>query len=113
MRSNFTRVVRDQAYRRANGACQKCLRPVFKGEYHVDHIIADSIGGKATLANAQILCNECHNWKTRKADVPRIAKTKRQKRKHDGTWRASRHPVPGSRLSKWRKPLRGKAELRP
>lgn len=112
MRAEFSDWIRLRAYESAAGLCQTCGKHVGKGDYHVDHIIPDGIGGKPTIANAQILCNDCHNEKTRKQDVPRIAKTKRQQRKHLGTWRASRRPVPGSKRSRWRRPLRGPAEPR-
>lgn len=114
MRSEFAFSVRDFTWKRAMGRCQDCGRgPLAKGQYQFDHIIPDWLGGSSSAWNCKLLCRRCHNKKTSRQDIPRIAKTKRQKRKHEGTWRASRKPVPGSRNSKWKKPLRGKAELRP
>ena len=107
----FSENVRVAAFVRCGGACQGegCGRKLRSGSYQYDHVIPVSIGGKSDLANCQVLCRRCHNDKTAKHDTPRAAKTKRQKAKHEGTFRPSRHPVPGSRSTTWKKPLRGPA----
>jgi 5-methylcytosine-specific restriction endonuclease McrA len=48
-----------------------------RGNIFYDHIIPDGLGGEPTLDNCQVLCKSCHNLKTAKTDVPRIAKAKR------------------------------------
>jgi len=110
MRQEFSRKTRAEAFLRAGGICETkgCARKA----YHCDHIIPDSIGGKNDLANAQILCRDCHAEKTNRIDIPRAAKTKRQARKHNGTWRLSRNPMPGSRRSRWRRKISGEVVLR-
>jgi len=40
-----------------------------------DHIIPASLGGEATLANAQLLCANCHRWKTAIEPTSRSGKT--------------------------------------
>ena len=77
MRQNFSKSVKRQAHTRAEGKCEGCGLRLKRGEGHVDHIIADGLGGEPTLENAQVLCRPCHDEKTRKRDVPAIAKTKR------------------------------------
>jgi 5-methylcytosine-specific restriction endonuclease McrA len=105
----FPKLVRYVAFWRCSGNCQNCSKELYPGSYQYDHIIPVSIGGKSDLANCQVLCRQCHNDKTANLDTPRAAKTKRQKAKHEGAFRASRHPVPGSRSTQWKKPLRGPA----
>jgi 5-methylcytosine-specific restriction endonuclease McrA len=55
--------------------CEHCGGVAKK--YQIDHIIPDSIGGEATLENAQLLCEVCYGEKNPK-DTTRAAKTKRQ-----------------------------------
>lgn len=82
-RREFSNYVKAQAALRANGRCEKCTARL-TGVYHYDHIIPDAMGGEPSLENCALLCKACHDDKTHKADVPRIAKTKRQGRKHAG-----------------------------
>lgn len=77
-RNEFTDKVKRQAYKRAEGKCQKCgilFDSKIKPEY--DHIIMDALSGDNSLANCQVLCKKCHSEKTHKKDIPAIAKTKR------------------------------------
>jgi 5-methylcytosine-specific restriction endonuclease McrA len=108
----FSEGVRNAVFMRAGGQCEHCKKKLRRGSYQFDHVVPISIGGPSTVANCEVLCRECHNDKTNKIDTPRAAKTKRQKAKHEGTFRPTRNPVPGSRRSRWRKPLRGRTELR-
>jgi hypothetical protein len=69
-------------------------RAVIKGRNcHVDHIIADALKSdadkqrKLTAADGQLLCLDCHNEKTRKSDVPAIAKARRREAKDKGVKR--------------------------
>ena len=107
--SFFSEDVRLAAFMRCGGLCESCGRKLRPGSYQYDHVVPVSIGGPSTAANCQVLCRQCHNDKTAKLDTPRAAKTKRQKAKHEGSFRPSRHPVPGSRATPWKKPLRGPA----
>lgn len=82
-RREFSNYVKAQAALRANGRCEKCTARLV-GPYHFDHIVPDAMGGEPTLENCALLCKACHSAKTTKSDIPRIAKTKRQQRKHMG-----------------------------
>ena len=64
-RIEFSAKVRDQAAQRAASKCQSCKcdpgKPV-----EFDHILPAALGGKATLANCQVLCGACHKEKPAK-----------------------------------------------
>lgn len=105
MRQEFHPKVMIAAWDRANGCCQLCgtgikLRP---GDIFYDHIIPDAMGGAPSLDNCQVLCRNHHDAKTFKEDVPRIAKTKRLKRRAAGIKKQGRK-IP-ARANPW--PPRG------
>jgi 5-methylcytosine-specific restriction protein A len=85
MRTEFSKQVKRQALKRAGGKCEgeKC-GVLFGVKFHFDHDIADGLGGEASLENCRVLCHPCHHEKTRKHDVPLIAKVKRISDKHLG-----------------------------
>lgn len=89
MRQNFSKSIKRQAHARAEGKCEGCGLRLKRGEGHVDHVIADGLGGEPTLENAQVLCRPCHDEKTRKRDMPAIAKTKRIQDRELGIRKAS------------------------
>jgi 5-methylcytosine-specific restriction protein A len=78
-RREFSKIVKREAFARANGFCEgkDCGAKLSIGKYHYDHRIPDALGGEPELWNCEVLCVPCHNAKTRKTDVPAIAKTKR------------------------------------
>ena len=89
-RTEFKKSVQREAIERAAGFCQgllpsgeRCPCELRPGRYQVDHILPDWLGGKPTLANAQVLCTDCHKAKTAR-DVARICKAKRQSDAHQG-----------------------------
>lgn len=84
MRSEFKKQTKRDAFLRANGACEGCGARLSVGKFHYDHDIADGLGGDNSLQNCVVLCHVCHGEKTRKHDVPRIAKMKRIRDKHNG-----------------------------
>lgn len=100
-RKDFSALVKKQARERANYTCQYpgCENSAFE----VDHIIPEGLGGKSTLANAQILCAEHHAMKTAQ-DVKDMAKADRQggrsgqhaRRKKNGSkfWKPAGHVSP-------------------
>lgn len=99
MRSEFTAKVKDAAWERADGKCEGCGIRLHRGRIHYDHIIADGLGGSNDLDNCAVLCGgpgSCHDAKTRKQDVPAIAKAKRRKRHAAGI----RKP---RTITRWRK----------
>jgi 5-methylcytosine-specific restriction enzyme A len=85
MRREFPKSVKRESLRRAAGKCEAVNCGALYGvKFHFDHIIADGLGGEPTLDNCAVLCHVCHNEKTRKHDVPLIAKTKRISNKYLG-----------------------------
>lgn len=106
MRREIPARVKVAAYERCKGACECCGGPLHVGKFHYDHIIPDALGGSPDLENVQVLCRPCHDAKTHGEDVPRIAKARRQQRRHIGA-ETSRHPLPGGRKSRWKKKLNG------
>lgn len=87
MRREFPKPVKREALRRADGKCEgENCGALFGVKFHFDHDIADGLGGEPTLENCKVLCHACHNEKTRKHDVPLIAKVKRISDKHNGIY---------------------------
>lgn len=115
-RSEFKIGVRREALKRAATKCeavgrdyglepgQRCNGDLSAG-FDFDHIIADSIGGEATLENCAVVCKRCHGIKTRTVDTPRAAKTKRQADRALGIRKPSR--MPGSRNSPFKMKIGG------
>lgn len=92
MRREFAAKVKIAAWERSGGHCEECLaRIIARPEY--DHILPDALGGEPTLENCKVLCSKCHRIKTSEEDVPRIAKTKRTKRKAIGAWPKAFRPL--------------------
>ena len=89
-RLEFTNKTKLQAWKRANGQCQKCDVELKEGNIHYDHITPCGNGGNNSLDNCMVLCRSCHGVKTASKDMPSIAKTKRIERKHLGIKKPSR-----------------------
>lgn len=108
-RTEFSKKVRGEAFLRAAGHCEMCGARLTHGKFQFDHIVADSIGGTATLDNCQVLCSPCHGSKSAKIDTPRAAKTKRQYLKHNRLWPKSPHRIQsrGFPAGRNRAPLQG------
>jgi 5-methylcytosine-specific restriction protein A len=85
-RDEFTAKTKEQAYERSQGRCENrlCGLPLQIGKIHYDHIIPCRLGGTSEIKNCQVLCLACHQEKTGKEDIPRIAKARRQHRRHIG-----------------------------
>lgn len=89
--------------------CEQCGFPAKK--HQVDHIVADALGGKAVLENAQLLCEPCYRIKNPE-DTTRAAETKRQT-----VMRIA--PLPGANrlrsrgFAKYAKPEKAHLELPP
>lgn len=109
MRREFPKQVKRDALKRAAGKCEQC-DATFGVKFHFDHIIPDGLGGEPTIENCQCICHQCHNEKTRKHDVPLIAKAKRVSDKHNGIKKRSSFAC--SRDSKWKKRVDGTVVLR-
>jgi 5-methylcytosine-specific restriction protein A len=89
-RREFDTKTRVEAYKRCGAQCEICTAQLSAGNVNFDHRIADGMGGKPTLENCQVLCRACHAIKTRKEDVPAIARAKRREMKFLGVKKPSR-----------------------
>ena len=87
-RVEFSAKVCDRAALRAGGICRICCLPFGGKKIHFDHILPAALGGKATLANCQAICEPCHKEKT-KVDVGGIRKADRQRRADNNIKRQS------------------------
>ena len=85
-RREFSRKVKREALKRANGHCEKCKAVLKIREGEVDHILPDVLGGEPVIANAQVLCRICHAEKTAD-DIRRTRRADRQRDKHSGAMR--------------------------
>jgi 5-methylcytosine-specific restriction endonuclease McrA len=84
-RQEFDKKTRIAAFARSRGHCELCGVKFIGGKKpRYDHIIPDALGGNPTLENCQCICAPCHDAKTAKEDVPRIAKAVRQHADHIG-----------------------------
>ena len=83
-----------------NGRCVcGCDEPInlAKGDkVQFDHRIPLALGGSNDLKNFNALHEDHHLAKT-KTDITQIAKAKRVKAKHEGTFRPARHKLPKGR----------------
>ena len=106
MRQEFSAATKLVALACCGLNCDGCGNTLHEGDYHFDHIVAAGIGGDNSADNCAVLCKTCHNLKTGKQDIPRIAKSKRVFKKAHGIRKPSR--MPGSRNSPWKKKVSGK-----
>jgi 5-methylcytosine-specific restriction protein A len=93
-RRNFSASVKKAAHARANGRCEKCGQPT--GPHNppeVDHIREDWETGEPTLENAQVLGKKCCHAPKSAAATERRSNADRMKRKHEGTWPKTKHPL--------------------
>lgn len=67
---SFTAMQRIELFSRSNGECQKCGAPITLTDFHADHVIPWSKGGKTTLANGQALCRPCNLNKSATMEIP-------------------------------------------
>lgn len=111
MRREFPPKVKLAAFGRCQGMCERCSVWLMPGKFAYDHVLPDALGGEPVLGNCEVLCSTCHAVKTASADIPRIAKAKRQQRAHLGIRKQGR-PLPGSKASGWKRRIDGTWERR-
>ena len=58
-----------QLFIKSEGKCQDCGKDISLGEFHADHIIPFSLGGKTELSNGQALCSTCNLKKSSQMHV--------------------------------------------
>jgi 5-methylcytosine-specific restriction protein A len=110
LRKEFSTRTKALAFQRANGKCDGCGIRLQPGRIAYDHVVPDGLNGDTGIDNCAVLCTPCHKQKTR-GDVGNIAKAKRREARHIGAHK-SRNPLPGGKLSKWRKKLTGEVVRR-
>ncbi|MDP2047607.1 MAG: HNH endonuclease signature motif containing protein [Cypionkella sp.] len=93
------------------GICYLTKRKILPGDdWDCDHILALCNGGENRESNLAPALKAAHRTKT-VADVKKRAKIDRVRKKHLGLHKP-KHIMPGSKDSKWRKPLNGPAVRR-
>ena len=80
-------------------------------EWDVSHEIPLEAGGRDDASNWLVAHRKCHRVHTSTVDMPQIAKVRRKHQKHIGATR-SKSPLPGGRLSRWKKRMDGTVVLR-
>jgi 5-methylcytosine-specific restriction endonuclease McrA len=98
-RLEFDQRTKDKAWFKAEGKCRSCGVKIAPGKEEYDHILPAALGGKATLANCQVMCEPCHGGKT-KQDINRIRKSDRQRRYHNGTKAAPKQKLESAPMPK-------------
>lgn len=95
MRQEFKAEVRVAAFERAGKKCERCKALLIAGKFRYNHRIPDALGGQPTLDNCEVLCLGCDSTQTYTIDIPKIAHSKRVRRREAGdkkprtitTWR--------------------------
>lgn len=111
-RREFPSKVKAAAFERANGQCEDCGARLYPGKFRYDHDLPDWLGGEPTLENCKVRCSNCNGEKTYTEDIPRIAKTKRQRNRHIGAKTRKGRPMPGTKASGWKRKIDGTVERR-
>jgi 5-methylcytosine-specific restriction protein A len=110
LRKEFSTRTKALAFQRANGKCDECGIRLQPGRIAYDHVVPDGLNGDTGIDNCAVLCVACHKQKTR-GDVGNIAKAKRREARHIGAHK-SRNPLPGGKLSKWKRKITGEVVRR-
>ena len=66
----FTTLQRIEIFGHSEGRCQSCDAEITLSNFHADHVIPWSRGGKTSLSNAQALCQPCNLAKSSKMTIP-------------------------------------------
>lgn len=106
-RVRITTKMRADIFMRHAGVCHLCQMKVIPGEeWDVSHDIPLEAGGADDASNWLVAHRKCHRRHTATVDAPLIAKVKRKHHAHIGAKR-SKTPLPGGRLSKWKRKIDG------
>jgi 5-methylcytosine-specific restriction endonuclease McrA len=83
-RREFPDRVRMDAWARCGGQCESCGFRLKPGHFIYNHRIADYLGGEPSLDNCEVLCRVCDLARTFGSDIPKIAKTRRIRKREAG-----------------------------
>lgn len=113
-RKRFTKNQRRAILDDQRGACACCgvsLDIEAGDRVEIDHDIPLALGGTNARGNLRALCHDCHLGKSRQ-DITAIAKAKRVEKKHAGTFRRSRNPLPANKDGRLKQKLDGSVIVR-
>jgi hypothetical protein len=107
----FTGAIKREKWRECTGPdgiarCENCTAPLRPGKFRFDHKTPIALGGESTLDNCQLWCTACDSTKTYGQDIPRIRKADRMSNAYIGHRPKVFRPLPGTRASGIKKPLR-------
>ena len=112
-RKEFPRPIKVAVIKRATRDsvvyCESCGLPAKK--FQIDHVVADSHGGKPVIENAELICETCYGIKNPK-DTTIAATLKRQEAKHIGATRPSGQ-IKSRGFNKSEKPKRETTKILP
>jgi len=124
-RAEFPAKTRLAAWQRAGGPdsprCEcGCRQPITKSDpaeyHHVEEAESDDSPKRRaylrSLENCLCVRRSCHKQITKTETMPKIVKSRQQRMREANIKPAPRQVMPGSKASKWRKPLHGPAVLR-
>lgn len=98
--------VRLRVFTLHDGRCHCCGTAIRVGmAWDCDHVVALVNGGKHVESNLKPILKEHHFDKSRD-DVAEKARSYKKRKKHYGL-KKTKHPMAGSRLSKWKRKLDG------
>lgn len=104
MRRRISTRERVDIFQRNGGTCHLCNGRIVAGEaWEVSHDTPLEMGGDDEGDNLKPAHAKCHRIHTATVDVPHIRKAQRREAKHIGAKAPSRNPLPGGRLSAWKK----------
>lgn len=110
-RTEFPRKVKAAAFKRCcrDGLpwCETCGAQLTGGNIIYEHIQADGLDGEPTLENCKVHCKTCASKKTFEEDNPRMQKADRSLKRAYGIATRKGRPMPGSKLSGWKKKMDG------
>lgn len=99
--------VKLRIFERHKGICYLSGRKIMPGDaFDYDHIVALCNGGENRESNIAPALRDKHKQKTA-ADVAEKSRARKVKAKHIGLKPDSKHKIPGSKGTKWKKKLDG------
>lgn len=108
---NFTSRQRDEVFRRDTKdtgfpICYKCKCMIKGGAFDVDHVQPVCEGGKTEVGNGALICRPCHAVKSG-GETKWSQEADRKGRKDRGSRPKTSRPMPGSKLSGFKRKMDG------